>query len=511
MEPTTSTPEINTTRETPEAVLKYVLSFEQIEDLRTRQRAAFYDAQREAHEGGMDLQEARPLGHEAAQRISDEYVTHVAESGYFNDETVKSIDDTVNKYSFLSMKDLDWRVEQKDDEGVVTEKSGIDQLRDDLEIISHKVSDGAREEEQTLESAKERLASLREQLAVLNAKRQGNIGGKGGEQYQEVLRAYNQQAIVVGKLETQDRLNDDSLTETEKNAIVIQHIFDEQNELRKVSTEKFANGRVQKWVTAIGKFFNTGTPAMRLVKGIGVGVAVGGVVALAGGLGAGAAAVAGAAALGVRFSRAYAMSEAAKNSGIHALDESAKQSANYSIRMNGSTDLDEIFKTAQANFDRRYEADTKNEQKERRKSMYKAAGAVALGLVLGTAGHMLVTGGDAIGFGHGGSGTESHVSVVEQPGSQHVFPDIEELQDVPAPEAAPVYDLNFFVEPGEGGIHLFQDMGLTEANWYTVHQELLQNFPNDFYPMPGGQVGLVHSGQLSIEAQEFIKAKFGMP
>ena len=70
-------------------------------------------------------------------------------------------------------------------------------------------------------------------------------------------------------------------------------------------------------------------------------------------------------------------------------------------------------------------------------------------------------------------------------------------------------DPSFVIENGEGGIHFFQRIGLSEAQWYSVAGELLNQFPGDFYAY-GSDVRLSHPGQLSLEAQEFIKGRFGL-
>ena len=59
-----------------------------------------------------------------------------------------------------------------------------------------------------IQQAQEKLATLRQTIATLSAKRQGRLWGQGGEKYAEAKKAYNDQVIALGKLENETTIND---------------------------------------------------------------------------------------------------------------------------------------------------------------------------------------------------------------------------------------------------------------------------------------------------------------
>ena len=61
------------------------------------------------------------------------------------------------------------------------------------------------------------------------------------------------------------------------------------------------------------------------------------------------------------------------------------------------------------------------------------------------------------------------------------------------------------VASGEGGIELFNNLGLNSDIWYDNAQTLLHQFPQDFY-LEGTDVRIAHPGALSQGAQDFINS-----
>jgi len=61
------------------------------------------------------------------------------------------------------------------------------------------------------------------------------------------------------------------------------------------------------------------------------------------------------------------------------------------------------------------------------------------------------------------------------------------------------------VTSGEGGIELFDSLGLSQDTWNDNAQTLLNQFPQDFY-LEGSDVRLMDSGPLSQGAQDFINS-----
>jgi hypothetical protein len=70
------------------------------------------------------------------------------------------------------------------------------------------------------------------------------------------------------------------------------------------------------------------------------------------------------------------------------------------------------------------------------------------------------------------------------------------------PNVNPTYN----IASGEGGLELFGKLNLDSNTWYAHQEELLHNFPNDFYQNPGQAVRIAHSGWLSPEAQKYIES-----
>lgn len=62
------------------------------------------------------------------------------------------------------------------------------------------------------------------------------------------------------------------------------------------------------------------------------------------------------------------------------------------------------------------------------------------------------------------------------------------------------------IERGMGGEELFQNMGLDKADWYTYQNDLLKKFPDDFYRMTDGHVGLMYAGDLPTDVQQYIES-----
>lgn len=394
------------------------------------------------------------------------------------------------------------------------------------------------EDEETLtpiEAAEQKLDSLRTNMATLNAKRQARLfslkRSESARQYETLQAEYNTQIQELGKLKLADTLEDESLSDLEKNKEVISFLFDEQGRLREESKEIISNSKLSKGI----EWFNRGNTMTRIGKGaiIGAGAAVvgaglGAVAGVAGVAAAGAGLVAGATAAG-RFARGFARSDAKKGRGMDELDASHKDAAVDHIgrrekeaveeaSLRGlepvATDKPDAFTSAQEYFTSQLESDTSAEQKKRRKSVAAGLGGIALGAGVGFAAQAALDAGVFDGWMN-----RTVVPTVEAtpeieppedtgPDTEPAFPD---GSGEPEPEPTPeiTYDPAFYVEAGEGGISLFQGMGLSEANWYEVHQELLQNFPNEFYS-EGGDTRLAQPGQLSLEAQQYIKNRFGL-
>ena len=514
--------------------LRHGLSVDGIEELRQSQLKIFRDTLESASPD--DDTDYVPEALAKAQDEVASYTQRLLTSGDYSQEDTAKIAALVDKYSLLNMSYDKWwnSVALDDHPAAIMRKSGQEQLRQAAEPLLDRLSsdiDEAASEGQVvpnpeLQAETAKLTTLRQTLATLSATRQGRLFGNGGEKYQQAQAAYNEQVIKLGRLKNQDIIEDEALDQTQKNAAVIEYLFKEQNALRHESLEQLRDKPVSRFIEKFSAYMNRGSKKVRLAKNLGLGLGIGLVAGVTGGLGAGFAVAAGAGAVTARLARAYAMAEAKEGRGMNQLADTEKQAlvtklAEPSEDESENANID-VFDRLQTAFNQTFEDEVGKEQKKRRKSVGKAVATVAIAGAVGSIGHAFLTGGDVFGFG----AHDAHVSSVPENGSSTglhgedtppLIGDhngdgvVNELDHVPEAPATPVEimpDPHFFVGDGEGGIQLFESLGLDESNWYQVHQELLQNFPNDFYSMGEGQVGLAHSGQLSIEAQEFIKARF---
>lgn len=510
-----------------------------LEALRQSQHEAYDHAFKVNTEEGFSKETADFYAKNTTSAVIDQYLESNGLTR--DDERYNAYHNALSKVSINDVKDEDWVATFK--EGTTEQgQSGRDKARAlytgltgkgyyDSEVGDDEEGVEATERITTpenidpaVEAARAELSRRREALAALNAKRQGRLFGQGGEKYKEALRAYTEQLRAVGRLELDSTLNNESIDQDEKNLQVITYLYNEQAELRKASIDALKETKVSKVI----EWMNKGNVAVRIAKGVALGA---GAAVVGAGIGA-VAGVAGAAALGagiaatatgaVRFARGFARSDAKKGRGMQQLDaatglEEAKQLT--------AEEGEDYFEAIQTHFNDKFEADTDKEQRKRLRSIGAGVLGIALGAGIGTAAHFVADSGAFDGWLNRGPSlpfTDETVSAEGQPDdtllSKEVHAPFEHTPEpveteVPeatgnwGPEALP--DPQFGIQSGEGGIHFFQRIGLTEGNWYEASNELLEKFPNEFYS-DNGDVRIVNSGQLSTEAQQFIKQRFGL-
>jgi len=234
------------------------------------------------------------------------------------------------------------------------------------------------------EATAEDLERTRKNLAETTAKRQGRLwGGKKGDN--EINRAeYDQSIRTLGILTLESELAsiDDP---TQRNARVIEFLFDEQKKLRDLTTEKLKDsklGRYVEWMNSGGKLNAIGKAGLIGAAAAGAG-AIGMIAAPAVGVGAGiAGGFAVAANRAAKFGRAYARSD--RDRGMATADEAYGENAEdltYDSTQNESAG-DHVRLIADA-FDTKFEEDTKREQKKRRRAVALGAVATAVGTGVG--------------------------------------------------------------------------------------------------------------------------------
>ena len=258
------------------------------------------------------------------------------------------------------------------------------------------------DDERTIDTIRTELNEARESWSAMQAKRQGRLWDRRIKGYNATKERYESLRDELGSRTLESTINDDTLNDVEKNAAVIAYIFDEQNALRSLTKEKVGNTRVSKFVEKFGGWLNKGSGWTRFGKaavvGMGAGIVGAGAGLLFGAAGMGAA-VAGAGVLAtkgaLRFTKAYAKSDARQGRGMSNLDDSEKDTWARELATQGG---DTVVEKAGNLSGKKFEVDTKREQGKRQKTMTTAV----LGLTLGAG---LATG---IGFaldGFGVSGT----------------------------------------------------------------------------------------------------------
>jgi len=361
-----------------EAALAYALGIDQIADMRARQVKAFNQAWETAQENGVGIDDLLIEAKNAARLVGDEYTSSIVDTGFYDDEVADRAKGIVEKYSFLSMSEHEWRLGKVDNDGNVERKSGRERLSDDSEELLQSIPAGASRTEAVdpyIEAERNTLVRLREEVAKLSAKRQGRLWGDGGEAYSEAVKAYNAQVVKLGRLEKKDIIEDETISDVTKKDEVVGYLFQEQNELRKASVEKLENTAVSKFV----EFMNRGNIAQRIAKGVALGVGASVIAAGAGaviGIAGGAAIVGGATAgiIGAgRFARGFARSDAKRGRGLQELNDISHLEKAQNVEVENDNHFDAIF----SHFQENYEKDIDKEQAKRRRSVI-AGWAVSL-------------------------------------------------------------------------------------------------------------------------------------
>ena len=416
--------------------------------------------------------------------------------------------------------------------------SGIPDIQPTPEIIpagapSSEEQSVEKSDDPAIEAMRNRVNGLRATLAELTAKRSGRLfsGSSMQEKFAKAQSEYNDAMHKLGQLELSETLNDETIEKQEKVKAAVDFVVKEQEKLKNEALELMKNTKVSKMV----EWLTTGNRAQRALKGVAVGAAAGIAGSMLGSL-AGVAGVAGAAA-GVaatvtaasRFARAYAQKEAkSKKEGSPSLDADAAQTEVAEAVAQADVEDVNYLEMASAHVDQHREDSIDKEQNKRRKSVAFGLAGVALGGAIGFGASLAFDNLALDGWGNrafnvkaGASPVEIHdADPTDLGGATEQAPavsdDLKDLLDThtgsPDQYGADVYvapDPAYSVLDGEGGIGFFQSLGLTESDWYDVQSELAQKFPSEFYTDPTyGDVRIMNSGPISVDAQQFIKTRF---
>lgn len=264
--------------------------------------------------------------------------------------------------------------------------------------------------ERTIDTVRTELNEARELWSAMQARRQGRLWDRRIPGYNAARERYENLQRELGSRTLEDTINNDTLSDVEKNAAVIAYIFEEQNTLRASTKEKVKNTRVSKFVDKFGGWLNKGSGWAKFGKAAAVGLGAG-IVGVGAGLLFGAAGmgamVAGAGVMAtkgaLRFTKAYAKSDARQGRGMNEMEDDAKDEWTHDLAdQDGDNIIDKVLNLSK----RKFEADTKKEQNKRQKTTAIAFGGLALGAGVAT----------GVGFALDGLGVSGdvHGSIVDR-------------------------------------------------------------------------------------------------
>lgn len=143
------------------------------------------------------------------------------------------------------------------------------------------------------------------------------------------------------------------------------------------------------------------------------------------------------------------------------------------------------------------------ERKRRNQLLGMITVAVATGLVA----YVAMKGGTVDGNAVAGGVSPDTIPDVT-PGITDQLPGVESVGEVPLGPELSVEALNpgYEIPSGTGGEALFQRLGLEPRGWYQYQDDLLTRFPDSFYRMDSGNVGIAQSGWLPNEVQTYIES-----
>lgn len=419
-------------------------------------------------------------------------------------EAFQNLKEQYGKDSEISDEDEE-PTEDEDEEEPPEPRKTLEEIR---EIV---------DKDPTIKAARAKVTDLRTQLAKLSAKRQGKLwtGKKFKAEYDEVQRNYQDalNKLVKLELEVEKREGLERDEQDERLDVAFKLVQDFKN-LQLESVDILKNSRVGKFVTWMTK----GGTFKRILKGAVVGVGVGAIGAalsaftLGVGGGAVAAGVATAAAtLSGRFARGFATFDNKDGRGMDVIDNDYLSNSDL-IEDSGAEGKkgEETVDLVGEHLMNRFEADTKAEQRKRRKSVAIAMGVVVAGSLvaegvnlgvdafthhIGGAHSLLFGNQDAHAAPSGGVGATTPEVAPPAP-VEHIY----------SPEATTI-------TPGEGWYQTFQDMGIPKQEW----SQLLNNTGDQLhgiqvdghplaYQMNNGQWGIrmTSNGQMPQSALDII-------
>jgi hypothetical protein len=384
---------------------RQLFDLDTLEQLRQEQQAKRDEALRVSLDGGYEESTAHFFAANAVDLVTNDYV----DRGTYDTDSTLTRDRAYESIRSLAIDRIpaeQWYAGPIDEQTGEEQPSGRDQARHLFEEATgeqYYAAPAAETEPQldaepAIEELRTEVNGLREQLAVLMAKRHSRIGGDGGEQYEELRQRYNERLIALGKLENEAIINDQTCDEADKKVLITKYLFDEQSKLHALTTEKLKGSKVGKFV----EWMTRGKVATRIAKGLALGLGVGvvgatiGAVAGVAGVAAIGAGIATAAGTATRYARGFAMHFG--KDGYSMKTATAEQSTE-AIEAGGD-DANAYVEKIHQYTDAATEQEVKRGQRETRMAVGAGALSIVLGAGVATAAHAAVDSGFFNGSGN---------------------------------------------------------------------------------------------------------------
>lgn len=246
------------------------------------------------------------------------------------------------------------------------------------------------------EAMHDQLDAARRDWAALSAKRQRRLFDRHNIHGYNAARDHYQELVVeCQKLDLADALEAET-DQTQRRLMTAAYWLNEQNLLREETKKTVEGKKTWKFAHAFSEFLNSGSPRMRMLKGIALGVGVGVAGSLLGGV-LGAATIGTGIVAAGRFARGYFTHH---KGGIDKHNVNAEDM----LQSIGHDDLDDdaFHEALQQESKEMFNRDGKREQGKQLKAFAWGAGSVAVGAAVGW----------AVAEGHWGFLSSAHAETV---------------------------------------------------------------------------------------------------
>ena len=365
------------------------------------------------------------------------------------------------------------------------------------------------EKSQELIDAEQQLATIRDELAALSARREkrmwGADSGRGeassSQKVKELKESYRIASRGVFELQHPGLRDDQSIAQVDKIKMVADYTIAEAGKLDQTILESYKNNNT-KFGKLLDWYGKRGVTTKVLVGGLG-GMLIGAVTG-----GVGTAAWSGT--LMAASFEARSRAKRAEGENMLQLDGTGGLLDMLDKRLDGANgtqtlatiDVDAALDLMQGDVAKRVETRIEKSQNKR---AVRVLGSYAAGAAIGVVTHNL-PGGLFDGL-HG-----PHDQVANVVGDHGVASGVDpsHAAQLPAPDALHnIYTgpANVYVNPGDGFYKVFEQMHIPQDQWNTVLDKIGSNLVQhgDAYVMPDGGIGISAPGQMSQAAVDLIK------